>query len=361
MLSFGTRPEAIKMCPLIKELKCRSGLRVLVCVTGQHREMLNQVLELFDVKPDYDLAVMKAGQTLGEITVAIVTRLNTVLEKENPDLLLVHGDTTSAFAAALACFYLRIPIGHVEAGLRTYQIMSPYPEEFNRQAVGLLAAYHFAPTKAAARNLLREGKLADTVFVTGNTGIDAMKTTISAGYRHQELFWAEDSRLVLLTAHRRENLGSSLFHMLHAIRQVVDENPDIKVIYPVHPSPLVREMARKVLGGHDRIHLIEPLGVMDLHNFMNQAYLVMTDSGGIQEEAPALGKPVLVMRDTTERPEGVEAGTLRLVGTGEESICRAFRQLLNDSDEYDRMSLASNPYGDGYASGRIADIVERLL
>lgn len=334
MLIFGTRPEAIKMCPLVNECKKRSRIRTLVCVTGQHRELLTRVLEVFGVVPDYDLAVMKDGQTLGGVTARILEKLNPVLKQEHPDLVLVHGDTTSTFAAALACFYLQIPVGHVEAGLRTYDIWSPYPEEFNRQAVSILAEYHFAPTETAAANLLREG------------------------YRHPELTWAEGSRLIILTAHRRENLGEPLFHMFHAIGRIVDENPDIKVIYPVHPSPRVREIANWVLGSHERIHLIEPLGVLDFHNFLKQSYLILTDSGGIQEEAPGLGKPVLVMRDTTERPEGVAAGTLLLTGTTEEAIYRAFHLLLHDPVVYERMSHAVNPYGDGYASRRIADIID---
>lgn len=361
MLIFGTRPEAIKMCPLVIELKKRSHLRVLVCVTGQHREMLDCVLDVFSVSPDYDLSVMKDGQTLGGITASILSGLHPALEKEHPDLVLVHGDTTSAFAAALACFYLQIPVGHVEAGLRTYNLKSPYPEEFNRQAVGILAEHHFAPTASAADHLLREGKEARSVYITGNTGIDAMRTTIDQKYRHEELTWAKGSRLIMLTAHRRENLGNPLFHMFRAVRRVVDENPDIKVIYPVHPSPRVREIANRVLGAHEQIHLIEPLGVLDFHNFLKQSYLILTDSGGIQEEAPGLGKPVLVLRDTTERPEGVEAGTLLLTGTGEEPIYRTFSLLLHNPSVYDRMSHAVNPYGDGYASQRIADIVERLL
>lgn len=359
MLIFGTRPEAIKMCPLVNECKKRSRIRTLVCVTGQHRELLTRVLEVFGVVPDYDLAVMKDGQTLGGVTARVLEKLNPVLKQEHPDLVLVHGDTTSTFAAALACFYLQIPVGHVEAGLRTYDIWSPYPEEFNRQAVSILAEYHFAPTEAAAANLLREGKRPEDVFVTGNTGIDAMRTTVREGYRNPELTWAEGSRLIILTAHRRENLGEPLFRMFHAIARIVDENPDIKVIYPVHPSPRVREIANRVLGSHERIHLIEPLGVLDFHNFLKQSYLILTDSGGIQEEAPGLGKPVLVMRDTTERPEGVEAGTLLLIGTTEEAIYRAFHLLLHDPVVYERMSHAVNPYGDGYASRRIADIVER--
>lgn len=361
MLIFGTRPEAIKLSPLINELKSRSHLRTLVCVTGQHKEMLDDVLEIFKIILDYNLSVMKERQTLGQITVQILLGLDMVLEKEKPALVLVHGDTTSTFAAALACFYRQIPVGHVEAGLRTHDIWSPYPEEFNRQAVGILAGFHFAPTAEAAANLLQEGKRPEHVFITGNTGIDAMRTTVCGEYRHQELDWAKGSRLIILTAHRRENLGEPLFYMFRAIRRVVDENSDIKVIYPVHPSPCVREMAEKVLGGHRRIHLIKPLGVFDFHNFINQSYLILTDSGGIQEEAPGLGKPVLVMRDTTERPEGVKAGTLLLTGTGEEAIYQSFTLLLHDKLVYDRMSRASNPYGDGYASEKIADIIEQLL
>lgn len=349
------------MCPLVNELKKRSLIHALVCVTGQHREMLDGVLDVFGVKSDYDLEVMQENQTLGGLTALILTKLHPVLVKERPDLVLVHGDTTSAFSAALACFYLQIPVGHVEAGLRTHNIRSPYPEEFNRQAVGVLADCHFAPTKAAADNLLQEGKKTETVFITGNTGIDAMRTTIYKGYRHRELTWAKGSRLVLLTAHRRENLGEPLFRMLRAVRRVVDDNPDIKVIYPIHPNPQVQKTARKVLGNHERIHLIDPLGVLDFHNFLKQSYLILTDSGGIQEEAPGLGKPVLVIRDTTERPEGVKAGTLLLVGTMEESVFGAFSLLLHNPVVYDRMSRAVNPYGDGYASQKIADIVEGLL
>lgn len=361
MLSFGTRPEAVKMCPLVNELKSRSQIRTLVCVSGQHKEMLRQVLEVFGVEPDYDLSVMKDRQTLTSVTAEILSGMDRILKKEKPDMVLVHGDTTSTLAVALACFYLQIPVGHVEAGLRTYNIWSPYPEEFNRQAVGILASCHFSPTAASAENLLLEGKRKETVFVTGNTGIDAMRTTIRKEYHHTELAWAGGSRLILLTAHRRESIGAPLFHIFSAIRRVVDENPDIKVIYPVHPNPAVKEMAKKVLGGHERIHLIEPLGVLDFHNFLYRSSMVLTDSGGIQEEAPGLGKPVLVMRENTERPEGVKAGTLRLTGTGEESVYGAFGLLLHDQTEYDRMSMASNPYGDGYASQRIADIVEELL
>lgn len=361
MIVFGTRPEAIKMCPLINELKNRKSLRITVCVTGQHRAMLDQVLTVFGVVPDYDLSIMQNEQSLADITVGILMKLNKILDIVQPNTVLVHGDTTTTFTAALACFYRHIAVGHVEAGLRTYQMDSPFPEEFNRQAVGLIASFHFAPTGSARQNLLREGKRNETVFVTGNTAIDALRTTVREDYTHEQLSWAADSRLVILTAHRRENLGSSMVQMFRAIRRVVDETPDIKVIYPVHLNPAVQETAEMILGSHSRIHLIEPLGVLDFHNFLSHAYLILTDSGGIQEEAPGLGKPVLVMRDTTERPEGVAAGTLRLVGTDEESIYSAFRLLLNDSQVYEKMSRASNPYGDGFASIRIADILENIL
>lgn len=358
MVIFGTRPEAIKMCPVVVELKSRSCFETVVCVTGQHREMLDQCLNTFHVKAGYDLSVMQKKQTLFDITTLILNRIKEVLEKEHPDVVLVHGDTTTTFSAALACFYMHIPVGHVEAGLRTYNLESPYPEEFNRQTVGILASLHFAPTEKAKDNLLREGKDPKRVFVTGNTAIDALKTTVAAHYTHPYLDWAGDSRLILLTAHRRENLGAPMEAMFRAILRIVNENEDIKVIYPVHLNPVVRETARKIFGDHDRIRLVEPMDVFDFHNFMAKSYLIMTDSGGIQEEAPSLGKPVLVMRDTTERPEGVEAGTLRLVGTDEEVIYREVRRLL-DQREYEVMSHAVNPYGDGYASRRIADILEQ--
>lgn len=358
MVIFGTRPEAIKMCPVVVELKSRSCFETVVCVTGQHREMLDQCLNTFHVKADYDLSVMQKKQTLFDITTLILNRIKEVLEKEHPDVVLVHGDTTTTFSAALACFYMHIPVGHVEAGLRTYNLESPYPEEFNRQTVGILASLHFAPTEKAKDNLLREGKDPKRVFVTGNTAIDALKTTVAAHYTHPYLDWAGDSRLILLTAHRRENLGEPMEAMFRAILRIVNENEDIKVIYPVHLNPVVRETARKIFGDHDRIRLVEPMDVFDFHNFMAKSYLIMTDSGGIQEEAPSLGKPVLVMRDTTERPEGVEAGTLRLVGTDEEVIYREVRRLL-DQKEYEVMSHAVNPYGDGHASRRIADILEQ--
>ena len=358
LLVFGTRPEAIKMCPLVQELKRRPSLQTVVCVTGQHREMLDQVLRAFDVVPDHDLSIMKEKQTLFDVTTAILTKLKAVLETEKPDVVLVHGDTSTTFAAALACFYLQIPVGHVEAGLRTHDIYSPYPEEFNRQAVSIVARYNFAPTEAAKQNLIREGRDPSSIFVTGNTAIDALKTTVCENYAHAEIDWASDSRLILITAHRRENLGAPMHSMFRAIRRIIDENPDVKAIYPIHMNPAVREAAAAELGGCDRIHIIEPLEVLDFHNFLARAYLVLTDSGGIQEEAPSLGKPVLVMRDTTERPEGIAAGTLKLVGTEESVIYEHFRRLLTDKAEYEAMSRASNPYGDGFASVRIADILE---
>ncbi len=358
MLVFGTRPEAIKMCPLVNELKSRENVQTLVCVTGQHRQMLDQVLAAFHVEPDYDLSIMKDKQTLFDVTTNILNRIKDVLEKERPDVVLVHGDTSTTFVTALACFYLQIPVGHVEAGLRTYNIYSPYPEEFNRQAVGILAQYNFSPTELSKENLLREGKNPETIYVTGNTAIDALKTTVRDTYSHPELDWAKDSRLIMITAHRRENLGEPMRHMFRAIRRVMDENPDVKAIYPIHMNPVVRETAREILGDDDRIHIIEPLEVVDFHNFLARSYLILTDSGGIQEEAPSLGKPVLVMRDTTERPEGIAAGTLKLVGTEEETIYNEFTRLLNDQKAYDAMSHASNPYGDGFACKRIADILE---
>ncbi len=358
MLVFGTRPEAIKMCPLVNELKRRSGIRTLVCVTGQHRQMLDQVLEAFAVVPDYDLSIMKERQTLFDVTTNILNRIREVLESEHPDVVLVHGDTSTTFVTALACFYLQIPVGHVEAGLRTYNIYSPYPEEFNRQAVSIISSWHFAPTELSKQNLLKEGKAEDTIYVTGNTAIDALKTTVRKDYTHPELTWAAGSRLILITAHRRENLGEPMHHMFRAIRRVCDEHPDIKAIYPIHMNPAVRETADAILGGDERIRIIEPLDVLDFHNFLARSYLVLTDSGGIQEEAPSLGKPVLVMRDTTERPEGIRAGTLKLTGTDEEVIYQNFRLLLEEPAEYEKMSTASNPYGDGFASRRIADILE---
>ena len=357
LLVFGTRPEAIKMCPLVNELKARPGVTVKVCVTGQHREMLDQVLEAFSVVPDYDLSVMKTNQTLFDITTNILARIRSVLEEVSPDVVLVHGDTSTTFVTALACFYLQIPVGHVEAGLRTYNIYSPYPEEFNRQAVSVIARYNFAPTERSKQNLLREGRDEATIFVTGNTAIDALKTTVRDDFTHPELDWAAGSRLILITAHRRENLGEPMHQMFRAIRRVLDEHPDVKALYPIHMNPLVREAARAELGDCDRIRLVEPMDVLDCHNIMARSYLILTDSGGIQEEAPSLGKPVLVMRDTTERPEGIDAGTLKLVGTNEQTIYEEFTRLLVDPAAYDQMAHASNPYGDGFACRRIADVL----
>lgn len=358
MVVFGTRPEAIKMCPLVKELKTRTTLETTVCVTGQHKEMLEQVLEAFDVVPDYNLSIMKEKQTLFDVTIGILEKMKAVLEEVKPDVVLVHGDTSTTFVTALACFYMQIPIGHVEAGLRTYNIYSPYPEEFNRQAVGIVADYNFAPTEMSKANLLKEGKDPASIYITGNTAIDALKTTVREDYTHLQLDWAEDSRLIMITAHRRENLGIPMRNMFKAIKRIVDEFTDIKVIYPIHMNPAVREAANEILGDDDRIRIIEPLEVLDFHNFLARSYLILTDSGGIQEEAPSLGKPVLVMRDTTERPEGVEAGTLKLVGTEEDVIYENFKLLLEDEVKYTKMSVASNPYGDGLASKRIADILE---
>lgn len=357
MLVFGTRPEAIKMCPLVNELKRRKELQTIVCVTGQHRQMLDMVLEAFNVIPDYDLSIMKDKQTLFDVTTNILERIKAVLEKEKPDVVLVHGDTSTTFVTALACFYLQIPVGHVEAGLRTYNIYSPYPEEFNRQAVSIIAKYNFAPTELSRDNLVKEGKNLESIYVTGNTAIDALKTTVREDYTHPELEWAADSRLIMLTAHRRENLGEPMHNMFRAIRRVMEEHPDVKAIYPIHMNPVVRQAADEELGDCDRVRIIEPLDVLDFHNFLACSYLILTDSGGIQEEAPSLGKPVLVMRDTTERPEGIKAGTLKLVGTDEEVIYNEFKQLLMDKEAYEAMSHASNPYGDGHACERIADIL----
>lgn len=359
MLVFGTRPEAIKMCPLVNELKMRPTIDTLVCVTGQHRQMLDQVLNAFNVTPNYDLSIMKEKQTLFDVTINILEKIKEVLEKEKPDVVLVHGDTSTTFVTALACFYLQIPLGHVEAGLRTYNIYSPYPEEFNRQAVGIISKYNFAPTELAKQNLLKEGKRLDSVFVTGNTAIDALKTTVQENYYNPILEWASDSRLIMITAHRRENLGEPMKNMFRAIKRVIDEHPDVKAIYPIHMNPIVRSIADEILAGDERIKIIEPLEVLDFHNFLARSYMILTDSGGIQEEAPSLGKPVLVMRDTTERPEGIKAGTLKLVGTDEENIYNNFKLLLENKDEYNKMSRASNPYGDGFACKRIADILEK--
>lgn len=358
MLVFGTRPEAIKMCPLVNELKTRENIKTVVCVTGQHRQMLDMVLDTFNVVPDYDLSIMKAGQTLFDITTNILGKMGDVLDEVKPDVVLVHGDTSTTFVTALACFYKQIAIGHVEAGLRTYNVYSPYPEEFNRQAVSIIAKYNFAPTELSKQNLIREGKDESSIYVTGNTAIDALKTTVCEDYSHPELEWARDSRLIMITAHRRENLGQPMHNMFRAIRRVIDEHSDVKAIYPIHMNPIVRQVAEKELNGCDRIRLIEPLEVLDFHNFLARSFMILTDSGGIQEEAPSLGKPVLVMRDTTERPEGVKAGTLKLVGTDEQIIYENFKLLLENKYEYEAMSKASNPYGDGFACKRIADILE---
>ena len=351
MLVFGTRPEAIKMCPLINELKTRKGIQTVVCVTAQHRQMLDQVLETFGVTPDYDLNIMKERQTLFDITTGVLNGIKEVLEKEKPDVVLVHGDTSTTFVAALACFYLQIPVGHVEAGLRTYNIYSPYPEEFNREAVSIVSQYNFAPTPLSRDNLLREGR-------NPNTVIDAMQHTVKENYTHPELEWVGKDKLIFITAHRRENLGEPMHHMFRAIRRVLDEHPECKAVYPIHMNPVVRKAAEEELGGCDRIHIIEPIEVFDCHNFEARSFLCLTDSGGIQEECPSYGVPVLVMRDTTERPEGVDAGTLKLVGTDEETIYRSFKELLENEEEYSKMSKAVNPYGDGHACERIADILE---
>ena len=357
IVTFGTRPEAIKMCPVVLELKKHPEIITKVCVTGQHREMLQQVLDVFHIIPDYDLHVMKPKQTLFDITTNVLNGMKDILEAEKPDLVLVHGDTSTTFAAALACYYLQIPVGHVEAGLRTRNIYSPYPEEFNRQAVSIIAKYNFAPTELAKQNLVSEGRDNGSIFVTGNTVIDALKTTVRQEYHHPELDWAEHSRLILITAHRRENLGAPMHAMFRAIRRVIEEHPDVRAIYPIHMNPLVREAAETEFANCSRIHLIEPLEVLDFHNFMARSYLILTDSGGIQEEAPSLGKPVLVMRDTTERPEGIAAGTLKLVGTDENVIFRECSKLLDDEQAYKNMAQADNPYGDGFASERIVSAI----
>jgi UDP-N-acetylglucosamine 2-epimerase (non-hydrolysing) len=361
MVVFGTRPEAIKMCPVVKELKTRENFKTIVCVTGQHRQMLDQVLQTFEVEPEYDLSIMQQKQTLFDITNNILNKIKSVLEQEKPDVVLVHGDTSTTFVTALACFYLQIPVGHVEAGLRTYDIFAPYPEEFNRQAVGIISQFNFAPTEKAKQNLLREGKNPNTIFVTGNTVIDALKTTVTKDFKHPELDWAKNSRLIFITAHRRENLGQPMHHMFRAIKRVMVEYPDLKALYPIHMNPLVRQAADEELSNFDRIHLIDPIEVFECHNIMANSYLILTDSGGIQEEAPSLGKPVLVMRDKTERPEGITAGTLRLVGTNEDTIYKNFKELLTDKNAYEKMTKASNPYGDGHASERIADILTEKL
>lgn len=349
------------MCPLVNELKSRAGLQTVVCVTGQHRQMLDQVLSTFRVIPDYDLSIMKQGQTLFDITTGILERIKGVLEQEKPDVVLVHGDTSTTFVTALACFYMHIPVGHVEAGLRTYNIESPFPEEFNRQAVGIISKFNFAPTTTSRDNLIREGKDPESIYVTGNTVIDAMRYTVTEEYSHPELEWVGNDRMILITAHRRENLGQPMRNMFRAIRRVLDEHPDVKAIYPIHMNPVVRQAAQEELAGCDRIHIIEPIEVVDCHNFEARCYMCLTDSGGIQEECPSYGKPVLVMRDTTERPEGVQAGTLKLVGTDEQKIYDWFTKLLDDPEAYNEMAQASNPYGDGFACRRIADILESSL
>lgn len=358
MLVFGTRPEAIKMCPLVNELKTRKGIETMVCVTGQHRQMLDQVLETFHVVPDYDLSIMKSGQTLFDITTNILNSIKDVLEKEKPDIVLVHGDTSTTFVTALACFYLQITVGHVEAGLRTHNIYSPYPEEFNRQAVSIISQYNFAPTTLSRQNLRDEGRDEKTIWVTGNTVIDAMQHTVIEDYRHPELDWVGDDRFIFITAHRRENLGEPMHRMFRAIRRVLDEHPDVKAIYPIHMNPVVRKAADEELGDCEQIHIIEPIEVFDCHNFEARCYLCLTDSGGIQEECPSYGKPVLVMRDTTERAEGLDAGTLKLVGTDEDAIYQNFTELLDNQEAYNKMAHAANPYGDGHACERIADILE---
>ena len=358
MLVFGTRPEAIKMCPLVNELKTRKNIKTVVCVTGQHRQMLDMVLDTFSVVPDYDLSIMKEKQTLFDITANILLNIKGVLEEVKPDIVLVHGDTSTTFVTALACFYMQIPVGHVEAGLRTYNICSPYPEEFNRQAVSIISKYNFAPTALAKEHLVKEGKDEKSIYITGNTAIDALKTTVRSDYTHPEIEWAADSRLIVITAHRRENLGEPMHQMFRAIRRILDEYPDVKAVYPIHMNPVVRQAANEELSGCDRIHIIEPLDVLDFHNFLSRCYMILTDSGGVQEEAPSLGKPVLVMRDTTERPEGIKAGTLKLVGTCEETIYDNFKELLENKESYEKMSKASNPYGDGFACKRIADVLE---
>ena len=358
VVTVGCRPDCIKMMPLVKELKKREGIETILLSTGQHKQMLDQVFDVFNEHPDYDLAIMEPGQTLFDITTNILNKIKATLEEIKPGVVLVHGDTSTAFVTALACYYMQIPVGHVEAGLRTYNIYSPFPEEFNRQGIGLVAKYNFAPTKLAKQNLLNEGKKPESIYVTGNTVIDAMKHTVTKDYHHPELDWVGNDKLIFITAHRRENLGEPMHNMFRAIRRVLNEHPDCKAVYPIHMNPLVRKAADEELGDCDRIHIIEPIEVFDCHNFESRSYLILTDSGGIQEEAPAYGVPVLVMRDTTERPEGVEAGTLKLVGTDEEVIYREFSNLLNDKEAYAKMAKSVNPYGDGNACKRIADILE---
>lgn len=346
------------MCPVVLELRKRGKLDVKVCVTGQHREMLDVVLKVFDVIPDYDLNIMKERQTLFDITIRILRELKQVLEDYCPDLVMVHGDTTTSFASALAAFYKQIPVAHVEAGLRTNNMFEPFPEEFNRQAVSLITKYHFAPTEYSKNNLLKEGKNIDNIFVTGNTVIDALQTTFSKDFFHKELEWAKGSKLLLLTVHRRENIGSSMRNIFMAVRKVIDLHPEVKIVYPIHMNPVVRQLAEEILNGQDRIHIIEPLDVIAFHNFIKRSYFIITDSGGIQEEASAFGKPVLVLRTTTERPEGIATGLLRLIGTEYRDVFDNIDELLRDSSAYDEMSKAINPYGDGHASVRIAEVLE---
>ena len=362
MTVFGTRPEAIKMAPLVKELKSRKEIECIVCVTAQHRQMLDQVLNTFEITPDYDLNIMQQGQTLSDITSKALKGLEEVIKEVQPDIVLVHGDTTTTFAGALASYYCQVDVGHVEAGLRTWNKYSPFPEEMNRQMVGVIADMHFAPTENSKNSLLKEGKKAENIFVTGNTAIDALATTVNKEYSNEIFDWVGNNRLILITAHRRENLGEPMRGMFKAIKRILDEFDDVKAIYPVHLNPKVRSVANEVLGDDENIKLIDPLEVIDFHNFLAKSYLILTDSGGIQEEAPSLGKPVLVLRDTTERPEGIDAGTLKLAGTDEETIYRMTKELLENKEEYMKMSKASNPYGDGKASKRIADaIIKRYL
>lgn len=361
MTVFGTRPETIKMAPLVKELKSRDEIETIVCVTAQHRQMLDQVLHAFQIEPDYDLDIMKQGQTLSDITTRVLQGFEEVIKKVKPDIVLVHGDTTTTFAGALAAFYNQVAIGHVEAGLRTYNKYSPFPEEANRQFVGVVSDMNFAPTQKSRDNLLKEGKKEETIIVTGNTAIDALKTTVREDYQHEIIDWIGSDRMIMLTAHRRENLGEPMRHMFKAIKRIIEKHEDIKVVYPVHLNPIVVQTAEEIFGDCDRVKLIKPLEVLDFHNLLNKSYLILTDSGGIQEEAPSLGKPVIVLRDTTERPEGIEAGTLKLAGTDEEVIFSMIDELLSDEEEYARMSHASNPYGDGHASERIVDaIIEKF-
>ena len=358
---FGTRPETIKMAPLVKELQKRDNIKTVVCVTAQHRQMLDQVLNAFHIEPDYDLDIMQPGQTLSDITARVLKGLENVIKEVKPDIVLVHGDTTTTFAGSLAAFYHQIPIGHVEAGLRTYNKYSPYPEEINRQFVGLVADLNFAPTERSRKNLLDEGKNPDSIYVTGNTAIDALKTTVKKEYKNEITEWAEGSRLIVLTAHRRENLGEPMRHMFKAIKRVIEKYDDVKMVYPVHLNPQVINVAKEIFGECERVKLIKPLEVLEFHNLLNKSYLILTDSGGIQEEAPSLGKPVVVLRDTTERPEGIEAGTLKLAGTNEETIFSIIDDLLCNDANYQKMSKASNPYGDGKASKRITDIIEQYF